>query len=73
MSTAAAERLAAGVTLFGYTLPTAIEPAITCVFAVVFRTLAVNGLGKPEQQHQRDLGLWERLAAARYASGERGL
>jgi len=37
-----------GVTLFGYTLPTAIELAITCSFAVVLRTLAVSGFGKPE-------------------------
>jgi hypothetical protein len=48
MPAAAAERSAAGVTLFGHTLPTAIELAITCVFAVVFRTLAVSGFGKPE-------------------------
>jgi len=48
MPAAAAERFAAGVTLFGYTLPTAIELAITCAFAVVFRTVAVSGFGKPE-------------------------
>ena len=45
---AAAERFATGVTLFGYTLPTAIELAITCAFAVVFLTVAVSGFGKPE-------------------------
>ena len=48
MPAAAAERFATGVTLFGYTLPTAMELAITCVFAVVFLTLAVSGFGKPE-------------------------
>jgi len=48
MSAAATERFAAGVTLFGYTLPTAMELAVTCVFAVVLRTLAACGFGKPE-------------------------
>jgi hypothetical protein len=42
------ERFATGVTLFGYTLPTAIDLGITCLCAVVFRTLAVSGFGKPE-------------------------
>jgi ABC-2 type transport system permease protein len=48
MPAAAAERFGTGVTLFGYTLPTAIELGITCVFAVVFLTLAISGSGNPE-------------------------
>jgi len=39
---------ATGVSLFGYTLPTAAEVGIVCVFAVVFITLSVAGFGKPE-------------------------
>ena len=45
---AAARRFATSVTLFGYSLPTAAELGITCVFAVVFLALAVSGFGKPE-------------------------
>jgi hypothetical protein len=48
MPAAAAQRFATSVTLFGYSLPTALELGITCVFAVVFRALAVSGFGKPE-------------------------
>ena len=48
MPPAAAERFAAGVTLFGYSLSTALELAITCAFAVGFLALAVSGFGKTE-------------------------
>ena len=58
MPAAAAQRFATGVTLFGYSGPTAAELGITCVFAVVFLALAVSGFGKPESQRGRDVGLW---------------
>jgi ABC-2 type transport system permease protein len=45
---AAAARFSAGVTLFGYTLPIAADIGITCLFAIVFLTLAVTGFGKAE-------------------------
>jgi ABC-2 type transport system permease protein len=48
MPHAAAARFATGVSLFGYTLPTAAEVGIVFVFAVVFITLSVTGFGKPE-------------------------
>jgi ABC-2 type transport system permease protein len=48
MPAVAAERFSTGITLFGYSLPTALELGITCVFAVVFLALAVSGFGKPE-------------------------
>jgi ABC-2 type transport system permease protein len=48
MPPAAAARFSASVTLFGYSLPIAVEIGIVCVFAVVFFVLAVAGFGKPE-------------------------
>ena len=48
MPPAAAARFSAGVTLFGYTLPTAANIGITCLFAATFLALAVTGFGKPE-------------------------
>ena len=48
MPPAAADRFATGVTLFGYSLPTAAELGIACAFAVVFLVLAVGGFGRPD-------------------------
>lgn len=48
MSPAAQARFGAGVTIFGYTLPIAVELAIVVVFALVFFTFAVWGLSRTE-------------------------
>lgn len=48
MPPAAAARFSTGVSLFGYTLPVAVEIGLVCVFAVLFLVLAVSGFGRPE-------------------------
>lgn len=48
MTPAAAARFSTGVTIFGYTLPVAVELGIVVIFAAVFFGLAVNGFGHAE-------------------------
>ena len=48
MPPAAAARFSTGVSLFGYTLPLAVEIGLVCVFAFLFLVLAVAGFGRPE-------------------------
>jgi ABC-2 type transport system permease protein len=48
MTPAAQARFAAGVTVFGHTLPIMADVAIVVVFALVFFGLAVRGLSRTE-------------------------
>jgi len=48
MPPAAAARFSTGVSLFGYTLPIALEIGFVCCFAGLFLVLAVKGFGRPE-------------------------
>lgn len=45
---AAVDRFAAGIQLFGHTLPIAVELAIVAGFAFVFTALSIRSFGKPE-------------------------
>jgi ABC-2 type transport system permease protein len=48
MPPAAAARFSTGVSLFGYTLPLAVEIGFVCGFAALFLGLAIAGFGRPE-------------------------
>jgi ABC-2 type transport system permease protein len=48
MSAAARARFPTNVTLFGHSLPIAVELAIVVVFALVFFVLAFRGLSRTE-------------------------